>query len=206
MYFFTDISSAFFHANTSADIITPATTASARSQEITVIAVTTMITNASLLGIFGSILNVGQAKVPITTMNMSHTRAARGINAIYFVANTIRTMRNTEAEIPDIRPRPQFEILIIDCPIIAHHPIAPKNPHTPFAIPCPTDSLLLLPRFSVISSIKDKVISDSVSHIIAKIRAYGVIILIISKNHTSITGIWNTGKLPIKFAYPFSAR
>lgn len=37
-------------------------------------------------------------------------------------------------------------------------------------------------------------------------RAYGVIILIISKNHTSITGILNTGKLPTKFAYPFSAR
>jgi len=45
---------------------------------------------------------------------MSHTSAARGIRAIYFVAKTIRSMRNIEAEIHDIRPRPVFEILIID--------------------------------------------------------------------------------------------
>ena len=125
--------SAFFQSNTRAEIMTPATTARARLSEITVIAVTAIITKASLLGIFGSILNVGQAKVPITTINMSQTSAASGIIDIRLVANTIRRIKNTEAEIPEIRPLPPFDILIIDCPIIAQPPIAPKNPHTPFA-------------------------------------------------------------------------
>lgn len=169
--------------------MTHATTARARSPDITVIAVTVRMTNASDLGILLSILNVGQAKVPITTINISPTRAARGIIAIYLVANTMSSIKNTEAEIPDIRHRPPFEILIIDCPIIAHHPIAPKNQQTLFAIPCPMDSLLLFPRVSVISSIRERVIRDSVSPIIARMSAYGVIIFIISRKPTSITGM-----------------
>ena len=95
-------------------MITQATTARARSQLITVIAVTAMITNASLLGIFGSILNVGHANVPITTINISPTSAASGISAINHVANTISSMRNTEAEIHDILPLHPLDMLIID--------------------------------------------------------------------------------------------
>lgn len=124
-----------FHANVSAEMMTHAITARARSQLITVIAVTATITKASLFGILFSILNVGQAKVPITTINMSHTRAASGISSIYAVANTISIMRNMDAEIPDILPLHPFEILIIDCQIIAHPHIAQKNPQTLFAIP-----------------------------------------------------------------------
>lgn len=110
----TFICSAFFQANTRAEITTQATTASARSQLITVIAVTAMMTNASLLGIFGRSLNVGHANVPITTINISHTRAARGMSAINPAANTIRSMRNIEAEIPDILPLHPLDMLIID--------------------------------------------------------------------------------------------
>jgi len=136
-----------------------------------VIIVTAIITNASLLGILESSLNVGHAKVPITTINISHTKAARGIIAINHVANTISSIKNIAAEIPDIRPLPPLEILIIDCPIIAHHPIEPKNQQSVLAIPCPMDSLLLFPRVSVISSISVSVMSDSVSPIIASISA-----------------------------------
>jgi len=184
-----EIFSAFFHAKVSAEIITQATTARAKSPLITVIAVTAMMTKASVFGILFSIFSVGQANVPITTINMSHTSAASGIRAIYFVANTMSTMRNTEAEIHDIRPLHPFDILIIDCPIIAHQPIAPKNPQTVFAIPCPIDSLLLSHLVSVISSISVSVMSDSVSHMIARINEYGRMIFNISKNGISITGI-----------------
>jgi len=102
---------------------------------------------------------------------MSPTSAARGIIEIYAVANTIRSIKNTAAEIHDILPLPPFQILIIDCQIIAHHHIAPKNQHVAFAIPCPIDSLLLFHLVSVISSMRLKVIRDSVRPIIARIRA-----------------------------------
>jgi hypothetical protein len=109
--------------------------------------------------------------------------------AMKLVAKTMRSIKNTAAEIPEIRPRPPFDILIIDCPIIAHQPIDPKNPHTVFARPCAIDSLLLFPRVSVISSISVKVIRDSVNPIIASTSAYGKIITRVSRSHVGITGI-----------------
>ena len=114
VYFFACIASAFFQAKFSAEIITHAITASAKSPLITVIAVTATITIASLNGIFGKSLNVGQAKVPITTINISPTSAASGMIAMKLVAKTIKSIRNTAAETQDIRPLPPFEILIID--------------------------------------------------------------------------------------------
>ena len=78
------------------------------------ITVTAMITNASLLGIFGRSLNVGQAKVPITTINISPTSAASGMSAINPVANTIKSMRNIEADIPEALPLHPLDMLIID--------------------------------------------------------------------------------------------
>jgi len=66
---------------------------------------------------------------------MSHTKAARGIIEIYAVANTIRSMRNTAAEIQEVLHRPPLEIFIIDCQIIAHPHIDQNIPHIPFANP-----------------------------------------------------------------------
>jgi hypothetical protein len=60
-------------------MITQDTTASAKSQLATVITVTAIIVKASVLGILFIILIVGHANVPITTINISHTSAARGI-------------------------------------------------------------------------------------------------------------------------------
>lgn len=76
--------------------------------------VTAIITKASDFGILKSILNVGQAKVQITTINMSPTSAARGIIAINELANIISNIRNIAAEAPEILPRPPLDILIID--------------------------------------------------------------------------------------------
>ena len=184
-----EIFSAFFHAKVRAEIITQAITARARSQLITVIAVTATITKASLFGILFIIFSVGHAKVPITTININQTSAASGISEMYFVANTIRIMRKTEAEIPDILHLHPFDILIIDCQIIAHHPMAQKKPQTLFAIHCPTASLLFCPLVSVISSIRVSVISDSVRPITASISEYGSMIFKVSNNQVSNTGI-----------------
>jgi len=77
-------------------------------------AVTAMRIKASLLGILFIILIVGHANVPITTINISHTSAAKGIIEIYFVAKTISIIKNTEDDIPEILHLQPFEILIID--------------------------------------------------------------------------------------------
>jgi hypothetical protein len=154
-----------------------------------VINVTAKITNESDLGILFSILIVGQAKVQITTININQISAASGIIAIYFVAKTIIKIKKIAAATQDILHLQPFEILIIDCQIIAHHHIDQKNQQTVLASHCHIDSLFHLHLDSVFSSIKASVIKDSVNQIIAKTNAYGVIIYIISKNDFSITGI-----------------
>ena len=79
--------------------------------------------------------------------------------------------RDKDATIPESLPLPPPLIFIIDCPIIAHPPIPPKNPVTTLAAPWATHSLLEFPLVSVNSSIKLRVIKDSISPIAAKIRA-----------------------------------
>jgi hypothetical protein len=117
-----------------------------------------------------SIFKVGQANVPITTININQTRAARGIFKIKLVPKTTNHIRNKLAEIPDnLFLQPLF-ILIIDCPIIAQPHIAQKNPQVILAIHCPIASLFDFHLVSVISSIKVKVIRLSVKPIIAKIK------------------------------------
>jgi len=105
------------------------------------------------------------------------------------VQKTTNNIKNIEAEIQDNLFLPPFEILIIDCPIIAHPHIAPKNPQVVFAIPCPIASLFAFHLVSVSSSIRVKVMRDSVSQITASIAEYGIIILSISTKLTSIRGI-----------------
>jgi hypothetical protein len=82
-----------------------------------------------------SILSVGQAKVPITTINIRPTNAAIGISEIIETPNTINNIKNIAAEAPEVLPLHPLEILIIDCPIIAQPPIDWKNPQTKFANP-----------------------------------------------------------------------
>ena len=152
--------------------MTPTTTAIAKSW-ITVTPVTRMITNASSLGILNRSFKEGQAKVPITTIIMIPVRAAMGILSISADKNTINTNSAIAAEKPDNRPLPPESIFIIVWPIIAHPPIALKNPQTKFASPCPTHSRLGLPSVSVISSTKVNVSRLSINPMPAMVREKG---------------------------------
>ena len=125
---------AFFQANTKADIMTPAITATAKSFQ-TVIAETAIKTIASDKGIFLIILKLLQAKVPITTINITPTSAAIGICSIKGAPNNTKHSKAIAATAPERRPRPPESTLIIDCPIIAHPPIPPKSPFKIFAPP-----------------------------------------------------------------------
>jgi hypothetical protein len=154
-----------------------------------VIKVTETITNASLLGILLSILIVGQANVHITTINISPTKAARGIFIIKAVPKTTNNIKNILAEIPESLFLHPFEILIIDCHIIAQPHIEPKSQQVIFAIHCHIASLLAFHLVLVISSIKVKVIRLSVNQIIAKIKEYGKTTLSTSKKLSVIFGI-----------------
>ena len=70
-----------FQAKTKADTITPTTTAIARSSS-TVTIVTKIITNASDLGTTNNNFKEFQANVARTTINITPTNAAMGINSI----------------------------------------------------------------------------------------------------------------------------
>ena len=56
-------------------------------------------------------------------------------------ANIINASSISAALIPDKRERPPELMLIIDCPIMAQPPIAPKNPQVTLAAPWPIHSL-----------------------------------------------------------------
>ena len=66
---------AFSQAKTKAAIITPTNTAMAKSSKTVTVETTTKI-NASLRGILFIIRKLLQAKVPITTINITPTKAA----------------------------------------------------------------------------------------------------------------------------------
>ena len=153
---------AFFQANTIAEIITPAITATAKSFQ-TVIPETMTITKASEKGILFKIRKLLQANVPITTINITPTKAAIGICSISGAPYNTKISKAIAAVAPESLPRPPESTLIIDCPIMAQPPIPPNNPLRILALPCAIHSLLPLPRDSVISSIKFKVIKDSIS-------------------------------------------
>ena len=79
---------AFSQENTSALTITPEITAIAKSKK-TVIDETNINTNTSVLGILLIILKLDHAKVPITTINITPTKAAIGTCSISPEANKI---------------------------------------------------------------------------------------------------------------------
>ena len=104
---------AFSHENTKALIITPAMTAIAKSN-ITVKAETATKTITSLKGILFKILKLLQAKVPITTINITPTNAAIGTCSMSPDANKTNTNKAKAATIPDNLPLPPPLILIND--------------------------------------------------------------------------------------------
>ena len=129
------------------------------------------MTKASVSGTLVSTLIEFQAKVPITTMNMTPTSAASGINSMMGLATTINASRNRAAAIPAIRVRPPDFTLIMDCPIIAQPPMPPKKPVTVFATPCATHSWLAPPRLLVISPTRFSVSRLSIRPMAARISA-----------------------------------
>ena len=75
---------------------------------------TVIRTKASDLGILCNILKLLQAKVPITTINITPTNAAIGICSIMFDPKRIKHNKDVEATTPDKRPLPPELTLIID--------------------------------------------------------------------------------------------
>ena len=85
-----------------------------------------------------------------------------GIFSIKGAAKRMKIKREIEAVTPDNRPLPPELTLIMDCPIMAHPPIPPNKPFNIFPNPCAKLSLFPLPLESVSSSIKLRVIKDSI--------------------------------------------
>ena len=104
---------ALFQAYASADTITPTITAMAKSVN-TVTIVTNTMTRASVSGIRRRMVTLCQANVPMTTMNITPTRAASGICSIKLDATRMKASRNNAEEIPDKRVRPPDFMLIMD--------------------------------------------------------------------------------------------
>ena len=137
---------------------------------ITVTAVTNTIKRASLVGIRRMIVRLFQAKVPITTMNITPTRAASGICSIKSEAKRMKVNKNRAAAIPDSRVRPPDFTLITLWPIIAQPPMPPKKPVTVLATPWARHSREASPLVSVISATTFKVSKLSISPMAARIR------------------------------------
>ena len=153
---------AFFQAKTNEDMITPTITAMARSCQ-TVTADTVISTTASAKGILYRMRKLLQAKVPTTTMNITPTRAAIGTCSIHGAAKRMKPSKAMAATMPERRPRPPALTLMMDWPIMAQPPMPPKRPLRILAEPCAIHSRLPDPRVSVMSSMRLRVIKDSIN-------------------------------------------
>ena len=127
----------------------------------TVMALTAMSTKASAAGIFLMILKLDQANVPMTTMNITPTNAAIGICSISGAPKRINDNRPRAATTPESRPRPPELTLMMLWPIIAQPPIPPNKPLIKLALPWAIHSRFPEPLDSVRSSIRFRVIKDS---------------------------------------------
>ncbi len=185
----------FSRAKMRAESTIPRITAVAKSTKI-VTTLTTMMTKRSLWGIFPLYLRVSHSNVEITTINMSHTRLARGMLLTIGHAKRMKKSSHSEATIHDNFVLPHDLILMIDCPIIASPPIHPKNPLMMLAIPCARYSLFICPLVSVMSSITLSVNVASVRPTNAATKAYGKIMRSVSNVHGTC-GRWNPGSAPI---------
>ena len=74
---------------------------------------------------------------------------------------------------------------------MAQPPMPPKKPVTILAPPCAKHSRLVSPLVSVNSSIKFRVIKDSIKPIAANINAYGKINLMVTKLKGTLLKISN---------------
>ena len=154
---------------------------------------TVTMTSMSALGMRLNILIDAHSKVPITTMNMTPTSAAMGIMPIQGPRKRMNASSSSAATMPERRLRPPEFTLMRDWPIMAQPPIPPKNPQVMFAMPWPTHSLLPRPRVSVISSMSDKVISDSIRPTPASTTAKGRMIIRVAQfigGRTSYARSW----------------
>ena len=89
-----------------------------------------------------------------------------GTSSIVGESATMKMSIITPAVAPERRPRAPFMMLMVDWPIIASPPIAPKTPETAFARPCATHSWFErneLGSHAVISSHACSVMTDSMS-------------------------------------------
>ncbi len=111
MYSFEKIR-ACFHANTSAEMITPAITAIAKSAK-TVMMVTVTITNTSDFGICLRCEKLDHSKVPTLTINIIPTKTPTGIALRTSVMETTKTRSPTAAVKEERRPRPPEVKLMI---------------------------------------------------------------------------------------------
>ena len=85
----------------------------------------------------GGLIDIGVHALEMTHYAMGSPRpvAASGIISIHWAVKRIKHKSARAAVIPDKRPRPPELILIMDWPIMAHPPIAPKKPHVKLARP-----------------------------------------------------------------------
>ena len=85
----------------------------AKSSRTVTVETTTKI-NASLRGILFIIRKLLQAKVPITTINITPTKAAIGICSMTCAPKRTKQSKATAATIPESRPRPPEFTFMID--------------------------------------------------------------------------------------------
>ena len=126
---------ALSHANTSAAIMTPTTTAKAKLCRNTVTKVTITITKISDFGILLNEPKLAHSKVPMATMIIKPVRAAMGTFSMKLEPNIINTSNITEATIPESRARAPLETLIKLWPIMAQPPIPENIPESILAAP-----------------------------------------------------------------------
>src|SRR5699024_9142071 len=160
----------------------------------TTTATVTSITAASLLGAFTTYLNDGQSNLPMHTIIIIHAITGISFYTTRPPSTLIKNIRNELSTNVDSRALTSDFTLIIDCPIIAHPAIPPKNPVIVLAIPWPLASLFLLLSVPVISSTIEEVSKDSSSPTIDRAMEYGKIIDNVS-NVNGTSGIKNDGNV-----------
>ena len=162
---------AFFHANESAEMIMPTSTAKARLCQMMVIAVTTIITSTSCKGILFRILKLFHLKVKNETTIITPVSAAIGINSITGAATSTIKIMASAATTPATRLRAPALILTSVCAIMGQPPMPVKKPFRMLDAPCARLSREPLPLVSVISSTKLSVSSPSVKPTTATMAA-----------------------------------
>ena len=184
-----------FHAKLSEDTTTPAKTATARLVA-TVMIVTSATTRESDLGTLDSLLKVDLSKMSITSIHMVPTRAASGILSITALPATTDIARKNAQLSPLSLFLPPALTLIMDCPIMAHPPIPPRNPVATLPMPWAMHSTWVeLGPSSVIWSTSCWVSSVSMRPTMATASAVGAMAVRVPKV-SGICGRWSEGRDP----------